>query len=768
MKSLEKQVLNMSPRGFLLRLLASLALFNLFTVGLASWTIWQQFDLHHEQADVSTQNLVLALGNELRGQIDSQGMALYAVQDEFYRQRAGGRVDARALNAYIEKVRSRLPGIDAIRITDDQGMLVYGTEVKSETKTSLADRPHFIRLHADATAGLVISKPQISRINNKAVIALARRLEYADGRFAGMVFAAVPLGHLTRTFSHMEVGEHGVVAMRDDELAMVARFPESSLSGFAVGSKNAAPELQRLVRAGHESGTYRTDALADKIERTISFRKVGDYPFYLVVGRASVDYLADARLEAKKIVALVAAFALVSLILAGIAYRSWRRQHNLNQSLQESETRLNELFENMSSGVAVYRASDDGQDFVFSGLNRSAEKLEKLRREDVLGKRVIEVFPGVVELGLLDVFRRVWKTGVGERFPLSFYHDGRISGWRDNFVYKLPSGEIVAIYDDVTERMQAQQSLSELNRDFMKLLESTTDFIYFKDKDSRLRFCSQTLADITGHKSWRDMIGKHDLEIFPADTARIYYEEELPVFRDGTPILNRIDPYYDEQGKQGWVSTNKWPVFDSDGKTVIGIFGISRDISEFKRAEIALRRSEELFRTITDSSPLAIYMSSGVEQRAQYVNPTFVKLFGYEMDEVPTVAQWWPVAYPDEAYRNKIAEEWQRRSAYAIEHHTEIEPMEVSVSCKDGSQKVISWGFISTGDQNWAFGLDLTERKKFEESLIESEARLRTIIQNEPECIKIVDSQGRLTQMNPAGLAMIEAESLEQVAGIRY
>jgi PAS domain S-box-containing protein len=138
---------------------------------------------------------------------------------------------------------------------------------------------------------------------------------------------------------------------------------------------------------------------------------------------------------------------------------------------------------------------------------------------------------------------------------------------------------------DMTERKQAEEQLRELNNDFVTLLENTGDFIYFKNHDSRFVFCSQTLANITGHRSWRDMIGKNDLEVFPGDTARIYYEEELPIFREGKPLLNKTDPYYDEQGKQRWVNTNKWPVFGDDKRTVVGIFGISRDITELKEAE---------------------------------------------------------------------------------------------------------------------------------------------------------------------------------------
>ncbi|HEX5363170.1 MAG TPA: ATP-binding protein, partial [Gallionella sp.] len=537
-------------------------------------------------AEIGTHDLALALERELVGQIQSEEMALLSVQDELYRQRARGRVDAAALNAYMERVHSRLPEIDAIRIADERGMLVYGTDVRSADKISLSDRPHFIKLREEANAGLVISRPQISRVNNKAVIVLARRLEHQDGSFGGMVFATVPLANLTSIFSALNVGERGVVAMRDDELALVASFP---LHAMAIDGKSAAAELQLRLQAGQAFGTYRTQD--DKIERTVSFRKVGDYPFFVIVGRASGDYLADTNQTVKVILGLLVLFFLVTLLLANMAYRSWLRQLRLNQSLLESETRLDELFENMSSGVAVYRVSADGETFSFSGLNRAAEKFDNSLREDLLGKNVVDVFPGIVELGLLEVFKRVWKTGIPERYPLSFYHDGRISGWRDNFVYKLPSGEIVAIYDDVTERMQAQLALEELNRDFVSLLENTSDFIYFKDKDSRIRFCSQSMALITGHRNWHELAGKHDQEIFPPETAKLYSEEELPIFRDGVPLLNKTDPYFDAQGNRRWVNANKWPVFDSDGKTVIGLFGISRDITERQKIEDALQRS---------------------------------------------------------------------------------------------------------------------------------------------------------------------------------
>jgi len=137
---------------------------------------------------------------------------------------------------------------------------------------------------------------------------------------------------------------------------------------------------------------------------------------------------------------------------------------------------------------------------------------------------------------------------------------------------------------------------------------------------------------------------------------------------------------------------------------------LQREVKERKLAETALLRSEKRFRALAETSPLAIYMSVGIEQRGVYMNAAFTRLFGYTLDEIPSISDWWPLAYPDEENRESLKEEWQSKVSTAIESKTEIDPMEVVVTCKDGSKKNISWGFISIGEENWAFGMDLTER----------------------------------------------------------
>ena len=170
---------------------------------------------------------------------------------------------------------------------------------------------------------------------------------------------------------------------------------------------------------------------------------------------------------------------------------------------------------------------------------------------------------------------------------------------------------------------------------------------------------------------------------------------------------------------------------------------LEKEVLAHTQAQHALIESEEKFRTLTNTSPLAIYMSEGIDQRAMYVNPTFTELFGYTINEIPSIAYWWPLAYPDENYRNQVSAEWQKKVAHAINTNSEIEPMEVVVTCKDGSKKNVSWGFVTIGKQNWAFGLDLTKRKQAENALHESQTIFQAFLENSPVYIFFKDHEIR-------------------------
>ena len=152
--------------------------------------------------------------------------------------------------------------------------------------------------------------------------------------------------------------------------------------------------------------------------------------------------------------------------------------------IKASEVRFRELFNYMSSGVAVYEAKDNGNDFIFKDFNQAGERIENVKKENLLGKSVLEMFPGVKEFGLFDVFKRVWETGTSEHHPISLYKDERIIGWRENYIYKLRSGEIVAVYDDVTERKQVEKALRESEERYKSLFKNNHSVMLLIDPES--------------------------------------------------------------------------------------------------------------------------------------------------------------------------------------------------------------------------------------------------------------------------------------------
>ncbi len=197
-----------------------------------------------------------------------------------------------------------------------------------------------------------------------------------------------------------------------------------------------------------------------------------------------------------------------------------------------------------------------------------------------------------------------------------------------HFDYQNEATEIGELARTLAKYQGIEEKLVDLNCDFVAFLENTTDFVYFKDADSRIKFCSQTLARSTGYANWRDMIGMHDRQIFPAEAAQTYYREELPVFQKGEPLLDKIDPYLDTQGRAGWISSSKWPVFGEDGVTVVGLFGISRDITGQMRTEKLL-----LFdRCVVENAGPMFWIDPGTF-KVVYANKAMLEHIGYTSAE---------------------------------------------------------------------------------------------------------------------------------------
>ncbi len=159
------------------------------------------------------------------------------------------------------------------------------------------------------------------------------------------------------------------------------------------------------------------------------------------------------------------------------------------------------------------------------------------------------------------------------------------------------------------------------------------------------------------------------------------------------------------------------------------VFGFFQDITERKRAEEKTLTSEVKFRTVAELSPLAIYASSGSDQKGIYINEAFYKIFGFTMEDVPTVGIWWIKAFPDEKYRQQVIDQWTYNIEQANKNNTDVEVLECTCTCKDGSNKIIGWVGKTIGDEFWAYGYDFTDKKKAEENLLKSQAELRKTLE---------------------------------------
>jgi len=261
-----------------------------------------------------------------------------------------------------------------------------------------------------------------------------------------------------------------------------------------------------------------------------------------------------------------------------------------------------EVFDHMRSGVAVYEARNNGEDFIFLDLNRAGERIDKIRREVLIGKSVLEVFPGVRDFGLFELFQRVWRTGLPAHHPSSFYQDDRLAGWRENYVYKLPSGELVVIYDDISERMQAEVALKESEERYRAVVELSNDGIALVQKERHI-YANPKLVEIFGYDRPEDIIGQPiSLLVHPDDCQRV-----LDINRrrqGGEPAPGRYEfkgikktggPVYIE------ISASK---VTYQGKSVSLVF--MRDVTQRKQIEGLLKKAGEEWQQTFDS------MSDGV------------------------------------------------------------------------------------------------------------------------------------------------------------
>ena len=411
-------------------------------------------------------------------------------------------------------------------------------------------------------------------------------------------------------------------------------------------------------------------------------------------------------------------------------------------ALIESEERYRAMFSYMKSGVAVYRAEDAGMDFSFVDFSPSAERISRVKKDALIGQRLLDKFPNMDRTGLFAALQRVYRTGVSEHLPAFYYKDADREGWRDNFTYKLPSGHVVTIYEDVTERMQAEQSVRESEEKYRSLFDDSIDGIFMNEVDGTLIDANQSFLDLFGYTK-DEMFGTSVIELYanPEDRKRFRHAiekngsvKDYPlrlVKKDGTKIDCQLTGTV-RKALEG---------------TILGYRGIIKDITDRKRIEDELRQSEDRYRTLVEDSFDGIFVQKG--PKIIFANSRLYEMLGYPPGELEGMDHWL-VYHPD------YQEITRRRAIDRIRSEEVTSQYEVMLQKKDGASFL---GEISArrvqldgdpGIQVWI--RDISGRRRSEEA----QRRLAIAVEQAAEAIVITDIRGTIQYVNPA---------FEQIAG---
>ncbi len=212
----------------------------------------------------------------------------------------------------------------------------------------------------------------------------------------------------------------------------------------------------------------------------------------------------------------------------------------------------------------------------------------------------------------------------------------RLGGFFDVFqkemLFSDESKRIIYVLHDITDRKKIERKLAEERNLLRTLIDNIPDRIYVKDTLGRKTISNQADRAASGQENPENVLGKTDFDVYPPELATRFWEDDKTVLGAGIPIVNREEPGQDKDGNLVWVLTTKTPLFDADGK-IMGLVGIGRDVTEKKKADMALMREKQFFEALIVNSPVAIVVLDEQENIAS-CNPAFEELYGYALAEV--------------------------------------------------------------------------------------------------------------------------------------
>jgi len=338
-----------------------------------------------------------------------------------------------------------------------------------------------------------------------------------------------------------------------------------------------------------------------------------------------------------------------------------------------------------------------------------------------------------------NLYRAMRKDGTifpVQIFTSVIYHDSKPVGFR-------------GVITDMTERVHFEDEIKKSRDQFQSLVDNIPGIVYrcLFDKNLTIQYMSPETEKLCGYTA-QNFINNNKFSfsniIHPEDNDKVIstiekavknktsWETEYRIIHKDKHIL--------------WVNEKGRAIYKDSGQ-VEYLDGLILDITQRKNAEEALLISEERFKQLFYNAPVALAFIND-KGDIKGINNTFINTLGYTIEDLPSLDIWWKKAYPNKDYRKEIVFQWGQKTKRAIANGQDISPDEYYVTDKKGQGHYMLIG-ASIQKTSTLFSLvDITERKKAEEALKQSEERFKALIEFLPYSVMVTDLQERYVMVN--------------------
>jgi PAS domain S-box-containing protein len=410
--------------------------------------------------------------------------------------------------------------------------------------------------------------------------------------------------------------------------------------------------------------------------------------------------------------------------------------------LRDSEEKYRLIIESSPAGMHMYELTADGR-LIFTEANPAADRILGVDNSQFVGKTIEEAFPPLADTEIPERYRRAAADGEPWHAEQIDYEDERITGAFDVTAFQTSPGKMAALFLDLTGRIRAEEALRESEEKYRNIFEHSPAGIVIH-QEGKVLFLSPAMLRIIGYDSAEEVIGKPIMEFVHPDYRKQLTEEIEAVYARGGELGEPSELIIIRKDGSTLSVTSVAQTIAYKGAPAIQAYVLNN--SERKLAEEALRESEERYRTLFEGSPAAVTVVNPAGVIVE-INKATEELTGYSGEELRGKRFDDLVTLPPEELPEMTAK------YEALLRGDVGEPYDLEIIRKDGTTRwirvrnsLLSEGETLAGIQ--VTSLDITDRKRAQEALKESEEKFRNLVERSNDGIAIV-IEGRLAYVNP-------------------